>query len=67
MLHVLPSGFVKIRLWDNTLGVHHQAEVRWVKKIRWRQYEIGLQFVDFGPEVKEKISQLAAHFHADTR
>jgi hypothetical protein len=56
-------GYVKMRLWDGRVGLTHQAEVVWTKRVRFRQHEAGLRFVDLGPEVAQTLAILAANFH----
>ena len=57
------AGFARLRLWDEKMGVNHQAEVMWCKRIRFRQYEVGLRFVDLGPEVAQTLAIVASNFH----
>ena len=57
------KGFLSVRVWDQRQGLTHRAEVKWCKKIRFRQYEIGLQFVNFGPDVAHKLAEIAAFMH----
>ncbi|MBT8484602.1 MAG: PilZ domain-containing protein [Phycisphaerales bacterium] len=57
------KGFVSVRLWDDRAGLIHRAEVKWVKKLRFRQYEVGLQFINFGPEMRQKLAEIAARLH----
>ena len=55
------SGFVRVRLWDERNGFIHDAEVKWSKKIRWRQHEVGLHFVGLTPERALQLAKIAVH------
>jgi len=55
------KGFVRVRLWDERNGFIHDAEVKWSRKIRWRQHEVGLHFVGLTPERAAQLAAIAIH------
>ena len=50
-------GQMKLPIWTDDIGVHVQTEVVWSRKIGFRQYEVGLRFIDL---TELEVSQLRA-------
>lgn len=55
------EGFVDVRLWNDRQGLAQRAEVIWSKRVGFRQWESGLQFVNYGPESTKLLAEIAAH------
>ena len=54
------KGTVNLRLWNDETGLVLEAEVVWSRRIRSRQHEVGLQFVNLHTEATKKLAAIVA-------
>lgn len=58
------SSQMPVKLWTPKREVSLQAKVAWVRRIGFRKYEIGLQFLDLTAEMQQNLSTFAAYLAA---
>jgi PilZ domain len=58
------SSKLPVQLWTPTRRVTVPAQVRWVKRLGFRKYEIGLQFYDLTPEQANHLTAFATYLSA---
>ena len=58
------SSTLEVQLWTPKRRMTLQAKVAWVRRIGFRKYEIGLQFLDLTPEMRQNLSTFAAYLAA---
>ncbi len=52
---------VHVKITDGETSVKVHADIVWVRKIGYRKYDLGLQFIDLSDEEKSIIMQLAMY------
>lgn len=58
------SSQMEVQLWTAKRRMALQAKVAWVRRIGFRKYEIGLEFLDLTPEITQNLSTFAAYLAA---
>jgi hypothetical protein len=53
-------GKVKMRIWDKSAGVSLQAMVVRSKRVRFRQHEVAVRFIDKNDEASARLSEIAS-------
>jgi hypothetical protein len=55
------QGHVKVELWTHLRRAKVRAEVVWCGRLRFRRYEVGLQFLDMSDEAKQDLTAMALY------
>ncbi len=58
------SSQMDVKLWTPKRQITVLAKVAWVRRIGFRKYEIGLEFLDMTPETRKDLSTFAAYLAA---
>ena len=56
------KGRLTLPIWTDSVGLHVMADVVWSKKIGFRQYEVGLRFVDLSEDDMERLRDIALEY-----
>ena len=58
------SGLAHVKLWTARRQTTVQAKIVWTRRIGFRKYELGLEFRDLTPEIRQDLSTFAAYLAA---
>ena len=58
------SSQMDVKLWTPKRQITVLAKVAWVRRIGFRKYEIGLEFLDMTPDTQKDLSTFAAYLAA---
>lgn len=58
------SSQMNVKLWTAKRQLTVPAKVAWVRRLGFRKYEIGLEFLDMTPETRQDLSTFAAYLAA---
>ena len=58
------SSQMDVKLWTAKRQITVPAKVAWVRRIGFRKYEIGLEFLDMTPATRKDLSTFAAYLAA---
>ncbi len=55
------SGRIEIKLWTPREGVAVHGNVVWTRRLGFRKYEIGVEFCDLTPVIRQGLNNCAAY------
>ena len=58
------SGLVDVKLWTANQQATVKAKIVWTRRIGFRRYELGLEFRDLTPGIRQDLSTFAAYLAA---
>ena len=53
------KGILKVELWDTDHGLRLRGKVIWCRRIGFRKYDVGVEFLNITPDIAGDLTEIA--------